>query len=128
MANTPSFTRTKVLIIGGGISGICMAIELITRYGMKDLVIVEKSTGFGGTWRDNIYPGASCDVFSSLYSYSFAQKFDFTKSLPGQEEILVTEIAPIPALLLTCSRNTSQMWPRSTSCIKKSGSTAQLEP
>jgi len=68
---------------------MAMAIELITRYKIKDIVIIEKSGGFGGTWRDNIYPGAACDVFSSLYSYSFAQKFDFTRSLPGQEEILV---------------------------------------
>jgi len=68
---------------------MAMAIELMTRYKIKDIVIIEKSGGFGGTWRDNIYPGAACDVFSSLYSYSFAQKFDFTRSLPGQEEILV---------------------------------------
>lgn len=92
MASTPGFTSTKVLIIGGGISGMCMAIELMTRYNIRDLVIVEKSSGFGGTWRDNIYPGASCDVFSSLYSYSFAQKFDFTRSLPSQQEILVNKI------------------------------------
>lgn len=91
MASTPGYTRTRVLIIGGGISGMCMAIELITRYNIKDIVIIEKSSGFGGTWRDNIYPGAACDVFSSLYSYSFAQKFDFTRSLPGQEEILVSQ-------------------------------------
>lgn len=89
MTTTPRFTDTKILIVGGGISGMAMAIELITRYKIKDIVIIEKSGGFGGTWRDNIYPGAACDVFSSLYSFSFAQKFDFTRSLPGQEEILV---------------------------------------
>jgi len=89
MTSTPRFTDTKILIIGGGISGMAMAIELITRYKIKDIVIIEKSGGFGGTWRDNIYPGAACDVFSSLYSYSFAQKFDFSRTLPGQEELLV---------------------------------------
>lgn len=90
MAKPPAFTNTKVLIIGGGISGMAMAIELITRYNIREIVIIEKSGGFGGTWRDNIYPGAACDVFSSLYSFSFAQKFDFTRTLPGQEEILVS--------------------------------------
>lgn len=94
MAKTPGFTNTKVLIIGGGISGMAMAIELITRYKIRDIVIIEKSGGFGGTWRDNIYPGAACDVFSSLYSFSFAQKFDFTRTLPGQEEILVSPEDP----------------------------------
>ncbi|KAK5950133.1 hypothetical protein OHC33_008848 [Knufia fluminis] len=95
MTTTPRFTDTKILIVGGGISGMAMAIELITRYKIKDIVIIEKSGGFGGTWRDNIYPGAACDVFSSLYSFSFAQKFDFTMSLPGQEEILeyLTDVA-----------------------------------
>lgn len=91
MTSTPHFTDTKILIIGGGISGMAMAIELITRYRIKDIVIIEKSGGFGGTWRDNIYPGAACDVFSSLYSYSFAQKFDFSRTLPGQEELLVRQ-------------------------------------
>lgn len=95
MTSTPHFTDTKILIIGGGISGMAMAIELITRYRIKDIVIIEKSGGFGGTWRDNIYPGAACDVFSSLYSYSFAQKFDFSRTLPGQEELLeyLTDVA-----------------------------------
>ncbi|KAK5071582.1 hypothetical protein LTR64_004639 [Lithohypha guttulata] len=95
MAKPPAFTNTRVLIIGGGISGMAMAIELITRYSIREIVIIEKSGGFGGTWRDNVYPGAACDVFSSLYSYSFAQKFDFTRTLPGQEEILtyLTDVA-----------------------------------
>lgn len=69
---------------------MAMSVELMTRYNIKDIVIIEKSGGFGGTWRDNIYPGAACDVFSSLYSFSFAQKFDFSRTLPGQEELLVS--------------------------------------
>ncbi|KAJ9653353.1 hypothetical protein H2198_007442 [Neophaeococcomyces mojaviensis] len=88
MVNTTGFTRTKVLIIGGGISGICMAVELLTKYNIRDIVIIEKSGGFGGTWRDNIYPGAACDVFSQLYSYSFAPHPGFTRLLPEQQEIL----------------------------------------
>ena len=38
----------------------------------SDLVVYEKGDGFGGTWRENTYPGLSCDVPSHLYSYSFA--------------------------------------------------------
>lgn len=37
-----------------------MAIKLIES-GIKKLVIIEKSGGFGGTWRDNRYPGCRCD-------------------------------------------------------------------
>lgn len=95
MVNTPGFTQTKVLIIGGGISGICMGVELLTKYNIKDIVIVEKSGGFGGTWRDNIYPGCACDVFSQLYSFSWEKNSNFTRLLPGQEEILdyLTDVA-----------------------------------
>lgn len=39
-----------VLIIGGGISGMCAAIDLIKRDNCRNFIIVEKSTSFGGTW------------------------------------------------------------------------------
>lgn len=50
-----------VVIIGGGISGMCTAIDLIQRNNCKNFVILEKSGGVGGTWRDNKYPGCCCD-------------------------------------------------------------------
>src|SRR3954447_9003371 len=31
----------------------------------------EKGDEVGGTWRENTYPGAACDVPSPFYSYSF---------------------------------------------------------
>jgi cation diffusion facilitator CzcD-associated flavoprotein CzcO len=33
--------------------------------------VVIIGAGFGGTWRDNTYPGLTCDIPSHLYSYSF---------------------------------------------------------
>ena len=33
---------------------------------------------FGGTWRENTYPGLSCDVPSAWYSFSFALKSDWS--------------------------------------------------
>ncbi|WP_116367841.1 flavin-containing monooxygenase [Parahaliea mediterranea] len=60
----------SVAIIGAGMSGLCMGIQLRER-GIDDFVILEKSAGVGGTWYDNTYPGACCDVPSVLYSYSF---------------------------------------------------------
>ncbi|KAJ9667039.1 hypothetical protein H2201_002873 [Coniosporium apollinis] len=65
-----------------------MAIDLIKRNKCHNFVIVEKSSGVGGTWHDNKYPGCCCDVWSMLYSYSFEQNPDWTREYPGQEEIL----------------------------------------
>ena len=41
----------------------------------------------GGTWRDNTYPGAACDVPSQLYSFSFAPNPDWSRSFSPQPEI-----------------------------------------
>ena len=54
------------LIVGSGFSGIGAAIKL-TQAGVDDLVIVEREHRVGGTWRDNTYPGAACDIPSLLY-------------------------------------------------------------
>ncbi len=66
--NTTS--KTKALIIGTGFSGICMAIKL-KQAGVEDFILLEKAQEVGGTWRENTYPGAECDIPSALYSYSF---------------------------------------------------------
>ncbi|KAH7067741.1 flavin-binding monooxygenase-like protein [Paraphoma chrysanthemicola] len=81
-------TDAAVVIIGAGISGMCMAIDLIKRNSLQNFIILEKSSSVGGTWHDNKYPGCCCDVWSMLYSYSFEQNPDWTRHYPGQEEIL----------------------------------------
>ncbi|EFQ99356.1 4-hydroxyacetophenone monooxygenase [Nannizzia gypsea CBS 118893] len=86
-AGNKGFTDTGIVIIGGGISGMCMAISLL-KNNIRNFVILEKSAGLGGTWKDNKYPGCCCDVFSHLYSFSFAQNPDWTRLYPSQEEIL----------------------------------------
>ncbi|KAK5714359.1 hypothetical protein LTR17_017215 [Elasticomyces elasticus] len=84
-----------VVIIGAGIAGMCTAIDLIKRNNCRNFIILERSAALGGTWHDNKYPGCCCDVFSTLYSYSFAQNSDWTREYPGQEEILayLTKVA-----------------------------------
>ena len=37
-------------------------------------VIYEKNPDIGGTWLENRYPGAACDVPSHAYTYNFALK------------------------------------------------------
>ena len=63
-------TQHEVVIMGAGMSGLCMAIAL-KRAGMHNFVVLEKSAGLGGTWWDNRYPGAHVDVPAPLYSFSF---------------------------------------------------------
>src|SRR5271166_1546129 len=76
-----------VVIVGGGLSGLAMGMQLL-RSGVETFTIVERSDGVGGTWRDNTYPGCSCDVPSHLYSFSFAPKTDWSRRFAEQPEIL----------------------------------------
>ena len=76
----------EVVIIGAGMSGICMGIKLQER-GIQNFVILEKSPDVGGTWHDNTYPGACCDVPSVLYSYSFAPNPDWSHKFSPHDEI-----------------------------------------
>ncbi|ORX04675.1 flavin-containing monooxygenase [Mycolicibacillus trivialis] len=77
----------SVAIIGAGFAGIGAAIRLKDE-GVTDFVIFERDTRVGGTWRDNTYPGAACDIPSHLYSYSFAPKPDWSHTYSGSAEIL----------------------------------------
>ncbi|KAJ7020477.1 hypothetical protein C8F04DRAFT_1143915 [Mycena alexandri] len=62
----------KIVIIGAGIGGVSFAIALKRQFGagFDDFVIYEKAGDVGGTWRDNIYPGASSDISVHFYSLS----------------------------------------------------------
>ena len=55
--------------------------------GIDDFVVLDRGHDLGGTWRDNSYPGAACDVPSNLYSFSFALNPDWSSSFPSQAEI-----------------------------------------
>jgi cation diffusion facilitator CzcD-associated flavoprotein CzcO len=61
-----------IAIIGAGFAGIGMAIQL-KRAGIDSFTMFERASEIGGTWRDNTYPGAACDVASHAYSLSFEQ-------------------------------------------------------
>jgi cation diffusion facilitator CzcD-associated flavoprotein CzcO len=79
-------TTVDVLIVGGGFSGLCMAIKL-REAGMNSFLLIEKSDDIGGTWYDNRYPGCACDIPSHLYSFSFEPSPDWSRMYPGQQEI-----------------------------------------
>ena len=77
----------RVLIVGAGFGGIGAAIEL-QRHGFGDITILDHGADLGGTWRDNSYPGSACDVPSHLYSFSYAQRRDWSRLCSPQQEIL----------------------------------------
>jgi cation diffusion facilitator CzcD-associated flavoprotein CzcO len=75
-----------VIVVGAGMSGICMAIKL-QRAGITDITVLEKADEVGGTWRDNTYPGLRCDVPSSFYQYTFARNPDWSQFFSDGSEI-----------------------------------------
>ena len=83
----PQRLDRSIVIIGCGFSGLCLGIQL-RRAGMHSFTILEKSHQLGGTWRDNIYPGAACDTPSFAYCFSFEQKTDWSRKWSPQSEIL----------------------------------------
>jgi cyclohexanone monooxygenase len=85
-ATAGAVREVRVAIIGSGFAGLAMGIALKKR-GETDFVLLERADEVGGTWRDNTYPGAACDVQSNLYSFSFAPNPDWPRSYSEQPEI-----------------------------------------
>lgn len=62
-------TKMRYSIIGAGMAGILAAIKLKARG--EQFTVYEKADKLGGTWRENRYPGLTCDVPAHAYTYSF---------------------------------------------------------
>ena len=77
--------KYDVIVIGCGMSGILAAIKL--KNSGKKFIILEKAKILGGTWRDNTYPGLTCDVPSHAYTYSFEPNPEWSRVLPPGAEI-----------------------------------------
>ncbi len=85
---TPESSEGEVLdvaVIGSGFGGIAMG-RALKRAGYR-FAILEAADAPGGTWRDNRYPGAACDVPSHLYCLSFLPKPDWSRKYSPQPEI-----------------------------------------
>lgn len=78
--------QPRIAIIGAGFSGIASIIKL-REAGFTDIVCYERASKLGGTWRDNTYPGLSCDVPSHWYSYSFELNPNWTHRFSYGSEI-----------------------------------------
>ena len=79
--------KLRIVIVGAGVGGLAAAIEL-TRHGHTDVTLLERERRLGGTWLYNTYPNCTCDVPSHLYSFSFAQRRDWSRLCSPQDEIL----------------------------------------
>ena len=75
-----------VAILGAGFAGIGAAIQL-KKAGIHSFTIFERASEIGGTWRDNTYPGAACDVPSHVYSLSFEQNPNWSRRYATSWEI-----------------------------------------
>ncbi|HEU5269506.1 MAG TPA: NAD(P)/FAD-dependent oxidoreductase, partial [Jatrophihabitans sp.] len=78
--------QVGIFIVGAGFGGLGAAIKL-QEAGERDFLCIDRGSEVGGTWRDNSYPGAACDVPSQLYSFSFAPNPDWSHSFSRQPEI-----------------------------------------
>jgi len=85
-ANPGAGEPLEVLVIGTGVSGVCVGIKLLEK-GIRNFRIYEKSQGIGGAWYENTYPGAACDVPSHFYCYSFEPNPSWSRVYSQQAEI-----------------------------------------
>lgn len=79
--------KVSIAIIGTGFGGLGQAYYL-KQAGIDSFTIYEKGDDVGGTWRENTYPGAACDVPSHLYSFAFEPHYPWAYRYGKQTEIL----------------------------------------
>lgn len=75
----------RVIIIGGGMSGILAAIRL--QQANIAYTLLEKNDDNGGTWYENTYPGARVDIPAHIYCYTFEPSNSWTQFYPKQHEL-----------------------------------------
>ena len=78
--------RRTFAIVGGGFGGVGAA-ALLRRAGFDDVTLFERGDRLGGVWNANTYPGASCDIPSHLYEFSFAPNPRWSRRYAPQVEI-----------------------------------------
>ena len=69
--------RYNALVVGAGFSGLCVGAKL-KKKGVP-FTILEAASEVGGTWHHNSYPGAACDVWTTLYQFSFFQNPNWSR-------------------------------------------------
>ncbi|CAI4215879.1 unnamed protein product [Parascedosporium putredinis] len=78
----------RVIALGAGASGICLAKFLPEQLKNVQLAIYDKNPEYGGTWYENRYPGCACDIPSHIYQFSWAKNPNWSEYYAGAGEIL----------------------------------------
>jgi len=79
-------SKKRIVVVGAGMSGILAAVRL-KEADETNFVVYEKAESIGGTWRENRYPGLTCDVPAHCYTYSFAPHPDWSAFYADGPEI-----------------------------------------
>ncbi|OAP65618.1 hypothetical protein AYL99_01590 [Fonsecaea erecta] len=79
--------KLRIVCIGAGASGMYMAIRQEQLLENVEFQIYEKNPDVAGTWFENKYPGAACDVPAHIYTFSFAPKTDWSHYYAESDEI-----------------------------------------
>ncbi|GAA6004417.1 flavin-containing monooxygenase [Rhodotorula paludigena] len=79
----------RVVIVGGGISGIAQAVRLQEALGKHVVFTVfERDSDVGGVWRDSTWPGTAVDVPIHLYCLYSHLNPSFSSKWAGRDEVL----------------------------------------
>jgi cation diffusion facilitator CzcD-associated flavoprotein CzcO len=84
--NPDEVTRTEVIIVGGGLSGIGAG-AVLHREGVDDYLLLEKADQLGGTWYHNTYPDCGCDIPTPLYQFRFRMNPQWSQLFAERDEI-----------------------------------------
>jgi len=86
-ANTPARVETQrpVVIVGAGVSGIALGATLLE----LDIpfIIIERNSEVGGTWWQNTYPGCGVDTPNHAYSFSFGERYRWSRYFAPQRQL-----------------------------------------
>ena len=58
---TEPMIKHSVVVVGAGFGGLTMAAQL-KQAGVENFLILESGPDVGGVWRENTYPGCSCEI------------------------------------------------------------------
>ncbi|WOO77228.1 Baeyer-Villiger monooxygenase [Vanrija pseudolonga] len=76
-----SLANPSVLIVGAGIGGITLALDLDDQ-GLTNWIMIDREAGVGGTWWQNRYP-----IPAVAYSHSRFQNSQWTETHPERAEL-----------------------------------------
>jgi len=82
--------KLRMVCIGAGYSGLTLAHKIQHEQKLEsniDFTIYEKNPDVGGTWYENKYPGAACDIPSHAYTFLFEPNPDWSMFYSPAPEI-----------------------------------------